>query len=218
MLTMSIYFVSLSGGNNIWLFICHSLKTSRVEILLRAYRPNSNKTQSLYNYLLNHTTLIIRNLQFTLHQLLTNHCTTDNTKQLTTRLPTNSGQNQSQSHITIDNQPASPSWCQAPIWDPRPIFLSPWDFLLDSYCLLFCSALSDERTGLQFTVATGPRQRTSTRVWPLLREGGFVFCVVCQYQSIVSQHVRKVFTWDIYITCVWHSSGMYIQYIQGAAS
>jgi hypothetical protein len=24
------------------------------------------------------------------------------------------------------------SWCQAPIWNPRPIFLSPWDFLLDS--------------------------------------------------------------------------------------
>jgi hypothetical protein len=29
-----------------------------------------------------------------------------------------------------------------------PIFLSPWDFLLDSYCLLCCSALSGERTGL----------------------------------------------------------------------
>jgi hypothetical protein len=29
----------------------------------------------------------------------------------------------------------SPSWCQAPIWDPRPIFLSPWYFILDS-CIL----------------------------------------------------------------------------------
>jgi hypothetical protein len=29
---------------------------------------------------------------------------------------------QSQSHITTDSQSASPSWCQAPIWDPRPIF------------------------------------------------------------------------------------------------
>jgi hypothetical protein len=54
----------------------------------------------------------------------------------------------SQSHITTDSQSASPSWCQAPIWDPRPISLSPWDFLEDSYCLLSCSALSDERTGL----------------------------------------------------------------------
>jgi hypothetical protein len=43
---------------------------------------------------------------------------------------------------------ASPSWRQTPILDPQPIFLSPWDFLLDSYCLLCCSALSDERTGL----------------------------------------------------------------------
>jgi hypothetical protein len=30
---------------------------------------------------------------------------------------------QSQSHITTDNQSASPSWCQAPIWDPPPVFL-----------------------------------------------------------------------------------------------
>jgi hypothetical protein len=32
--------------------------------------------------------------------------------------------------------------------DPWPIFLPPWDFLLDSCGLLFCSAISDERTGL----------------------------------------------------------------------
>jgi hypothetical protein len=36
-----------------------------------------------------------------------------------------SGTRQSQSHITTDNQSASPSWCQAPLWGPRPIFLSP---------------------------------------------------------------------------------------------
>jgi hypothetical protein len=55
---------------------------------------------------------------------------------------------QSRSHITTGNQSVSPSWCQAPIWDPRPVFLSPGDYLLDSYYLLFCSALSDERMGL----------------------------------------------------------------------
>jgi hypothetical protein len=74
-----------------------------------------------------------------------------------------------------DSQSASPSWCQAPIWDPRPIFLSHFDFLLDSNCLLFLApyltrgrvcnlllllvlasavtlgpALSDERSGLSF--------------------------------------------------------------------
>jgi hypothetical protein len=66
----------------------------------------------------------------------------------------------SQSHITTDNQLASPSWCQAPIWDPRPIFLSPSDFLLDSYCLLFCSALSDERTGPVIYCCCWSRQRS----------------------------------------------------------
>jgi hypothetical protein len=33
--------------------------------------------------------------------------------------------NRSRSHITTDSQSASLSWCQAPIWDPQPIFLSP---------------------------------------------------------------------------------------------
>jgi hypothetical protein len=33
-----------------------------------------------------------------------------------------------------------------PIWDPWPIFLSPWHFLCTVVGLLFCSALSDERT------------------------------------------------------------------------
>jgi hypothetical protein len=55
--------------------------------------------------------------------------------------------NSSQHHITTDNQSASLSWCLAPIWDPRPIFLSPWDFLVDSHCLSCCSTLSEERTG-----------------------------------------------------------------------
>jgi hypothetical protein len=54
----------------------------------------------------------------------------------------------SQSHITTDSQLARPSWRQAPIWDPRPILLSPWVFLLDSCGLIFCRVLSDERTGL----------------------------------------------------------------------
>jgi hypothetical protein len=50
---------------------------------------------------------------------------------------TQPSQNQSQSQST------SPSRFQAPIWDLRPIFLCPWDFLLDICGLLFCSAISD---------------------------------------------------------------------------
>jgi hypothetical protein len=49
-------------------------------------------------------------------------------------------QSQSQSHITTN----SPSWCQAPIWDPRPIFLSPWNFF-GQLRVLFRSALSSGR-------------------------------------------------------------------------
>jgi hypothetical protein len=36
---------------------------------------------------------------------------------------TQKSQSQSQSYITTDGQSASLSWCQAPIWDPRPAFL-----------------------------------------------------------------------------------------------
>jgi hypothetical protein len=55
---------------------------------------------------------------------------------------------QSQSHITTDSRSANRSRCQAPIWDSRPIFLSPWYFLETVAGLLFCGALSEERTGL----------------------------------------------------------------------
>jgi hypothetical protein len=36
---------------------------------------------------------------------------------------------ESQSYLTTDGQSASPSWCQARIWDPWPISLSPQNFL-----------------------------------------------------------------------------------------
>jgi hypothetical protein len=51
-------------------------------------------------------------------------------------------------NFATDSQSASLSWCQAPIWDLWSIFISPWNFLQTYACLLFCSALSDERTGL----------------------------------------------------------------------
>jgi hypothetical protein len=67
---------------------------------------------------------------------------------------------QSQSYVTIDGQSASLSSFEAPIWGLRP----------DScYCqtvagLLMWGALSDERTGLPFTTAAGPRQRSHSWV------------------------------------------------------
>jgi hypothetical protein len=58
--------------------------------------------------------------------------------------------------LTTDGQSASLSWNKAPVWGLRPDFY---------YCqtvagLLMWSALSDERTGLSFTIAPGPRQRS----------------------------------------------------------
>jgi hypothetical protein len=59
-----------------------------------------------------------------------------------------------------DGHSASLSLNQAPIWGLQPDFY---------YCqsvagLLMWGALSDERTGLPFTIASGPRQRSHFKV------------------------------------------------------
>jgi hypothetical protein len=67
-----------------------------------------------------------------------------------------------------DGQWASLSWNKAPIWGLRPDFYY-WQTVA---CFLMWGALSDERTGLSFTIAAGPRQRCHSRVrvpcdsWP----------------------------------------------------
>jgi hypothetical protein len=67
---------------------------------------------------------------------------------------------ESESHITTDGQSASPSWNKAPIWGLRLGFY---------YCqtvagVLMWGAVSDERMGLSFTIAPGPRQRSHFQV------------------------------------------------------
>jgi hypothetical protein len=70
--------------------------------------------------------------------------------------------------ITTDGQSASLSWNKAPIWGLRPDFYY-WQTVSG---LLMWGALSDERTGLSFTTAPDPRQRSHFRVrvpwdsWP----------------------------------------------------
>jgi hypothetical protein len=61
---------------------------------------------------------------------------------------------ESESYVTTDGESASVSSYKAPIWGLRPDFY---------YCqtaagLLMSGALSDERTGLSFKIAAGPRQ------------------------------------------------------------
>jgi hypothetical protein len=76
-------------------------------------------------------------------------------------IPPGTGDNpcESESYVTTDVQSASLSWNKAPIWGLRPDFY---------YCqavagLLMWGALSDEGTGLSFTIATGSRQRCHSR-------------------------------------------------------
>jgi hypothetical protein len=63
-------------------------------------------------------------------------------------------------YITTDGQPANLSWNKAPIWGLRPDLY----YCLRVAGLLIWGALSDERTGLSFTVAAGTCQRSLSRV------------------------------------------------------
>jgi hypothetical protein len=67
---------------------------------------------------------------------------------------------ESESYVMTDGQSASLSWNKTPIWGLRPYFY---------HCqtvagLLIWGAPSDEMTGLSFTTAACPRQRSHSRV------------------------------------------------------
>jgi hypothetical protein len=57
-------------------------------------------------------------------------------------------------YIMPDGQSANLSWNKAPIWGLRPDFY----YCQTVACLLMWGALSDERTGLSFTIVPGSRQ------------------------------------------------------------
>jgi hypothetical protein len=67
---------------------------------------------------------------------------------------------ESESYVTTDDQSASLSWNKAPIWGLQPDLY----YCLTVAGLLIWGALSDERTGLSFTIAAGPHQRSLPRV------------------------------------------------------
>jgi hypothetical protein len=69
-------------------------------------------------------------------------------------------QSESESYVTTDGQLASLSWNKAPFWSSWPDFY----FCLTVAGLLIWGAPSDERTGLSFAIANGPRQRSHSRV------------------------------------------------------
>jgi hypothetical protein len=63
---------------------------------------------------------------------------------------------ESESYVTTDAQSASLFWNKAPIWGLRPDFYNCQTVV----SLLIWGALSDERTGLSFTIAAGSRQHS----------------------------------------------------------
>jgi hypothetical protein len=67
---------------------------------------------------------------------------------------------ESESYVTTDGQSANLSENKAPIWGLRPDFY----YRRTVAGLLMWGALSDERTGLSFTIAAGPSQRSYSRV------------------------------------------------------
>jgi hypothetical protein len=67
---------------------------------------------------------------------------------------------ESESYVTTIGQSASLPWNKAPFWGSRPDLY----YCLTVAGLLISGALSDEKTGLSFTTAAGPRQRSHFRV------------------------------------------------------
>jgi hypothetical protein len=68
---------------------------------------------------------------------------------------------ESESYVTPNGQSASLSWNKAPIWGLRPDFY----YSRTVAGLLMWGALSDERTGLSFTIAAGSSQWSHSQVW-----------------------------------------------------
>jgi hypothetical protein len=69
-------------------------------------------------------------------------------------------ESESESYVTTDGQLASLSWNKALIWGLRPDLY----YCLTVAGLFMWGVLSDERTGLSFADAAGPRQHSQPRV------------------------------------------------------
>jgi hypothetical protein len=106
------------------------------------------------------TCTAITTLQSSVHYLLSGHRPDWLTDWLALCPVTNLPTSEVEVELMTDSQSASLSWCRAPIWSPWPDI-----FCLTIASFLMWSALSDERTGVQFTVASGPRPCSPTRVW-----------------------------------------------------
>jgi hypothetical protein len=87
-------------------------------------------------------------------------------------------------YVTTDGQSPSLSWNKAPIWGLRPDLY---------YCLtvagfLMWDALSDERTGLSFTISAGPRQRSHSRVRIQMGLANIFYCLRFETSFFVASY------------------------------
>jgi hypothetical protein len=117
-----------------------------------------------------------------------------------------------ESYVTTDSNSASLSWNKAPIWGLRPDI----NYCLTITVLFLWAALSDERMGLSFVYATGPRECSPSWVWdPLISRPYFtvsdlrlpfssppttrrVTVEVFDPASTRVPHQGVIFTWIIY--------------------
>jgi hypothetical protein len=86
--------------------------------------------------------------------------------------------------LTTDGQSASLSWNKAPIWGLRPDLY---------YCktvagLLMWGVLSDEKTGLSFAIAAGPRHRSHSRKPNPVGLATIVYCLRFETSLFVASY------------------------------
>jgi hypothetical protein len=90
----------------------------------------------------------------------------------------------SMSYVTTDGQSTSLSLNKAPIWGLRPDFC----YCLTVIGLLIWGAVSDERTGLLFTIAASPRQRSHSQGPSLMGLVTIFYCLRFETSPYITSH------------------------------
>jgi hypothetical protein len=109
------------------------------------------------------------------------------------RLHTGSLLSESESYVTTDGQSAGLSWTKVTIWGWRPDLY----YCLTVARLLIWGVLSDESTGLSFTIVAGPRQHSHSRVRVPLHSWSY-FSVSTSLLPFSSPHTTRRATVEVF--------------------